>query len=76
MTRLFAAEGGYQAFHLHGGEWFWLVFSALTAVAAVGVGVVLMRGVLAQVERTVEGGDRPPLPWRATASKHRRQPGA
>jgi K(+)-stimulated pyrophosphate-energized sodium pump len=52
MTRLLAAEGGYQAFHLHGGEWFWLVFSALTAVAAIAVGVVLMRGVLAEDEGT------------------------
>ena len=25
-----AAEGGYQVFQLKGGEWFWLVFSAMT----------------------------------------------
>jgi len=29
-----AAEGGYQVFRLAGGEWFWLVFSAATAVLA------------------------------------------
>jgi K(+)-stimulated pyrophosphate-energized sodium pump len=47
MTNLLAAEGGYQAFHLHGGEWFWLVFSGLTAVLALLVGFSLMKGVLA-----------------------------
>ena len=42
-----AAEGGYQAFELGGGEMLALLFSALTALAAIGVGVSLMRGVLA-----------------------------
>jgi K(+)-stimulated pyrophosphate-energized sodium pump len=52
MTRILAAEGGYQSFHLHGGEWFWLVFSAITALLAIGVGLVLMKDVLAQDEGT------------------------
>ena len=52
MTSLFAAEGGYQAFELGGAEWFWLVFSAATAVLALGVGLVLMRGVLAADQGT------------------------
>jgi K(+)-stimulated pyrophosphate-energized sodium pump len=52
MTHIVAAEGGYQAFHLHGGEWFWLVFSALTALLALGVGFFLMKGVLAADEGT------------------------
>src|SRR5438094_5145306 len=43
----FAAEGGYQVFQLKGGEWFWLVFAAATAVLALGVGFVLVRGVVA-----------------------------
>src|SRR4029077_20847184 len=47
MTHVLAAEGGYQAFHLGGTEWFWLFFSAATAVLALLVGVFLMRGVLA-----------------------------
>ena len=42
-----AAEGGYQVFRLQGGEWFWLVFSAGTALLAIAVGFYLMRGVLA-----------------------------
>ena len=42
----FAAEGGYQAFHLGGTEWFWLFFSVATAVLAILVGFVLTRGVL------------------------------
>ncbi len=41
---LFAAEGGYQAFDLHGGEWAILVFSALSALLAIAVGFFLMRG--------------------------------
>ena len=45
MSHLLAAEGGYQAFTLHGGEWFWLVFSGVTAVLALLVGFTLMKGV-------------------------------
>jgi K(+)-stimulated pyrophosphate-energized sodium pump len=44
---LFAAEGGYQVFELHGGEWAILIFSAVAALLALAVGVYLMRGVLA-----------------------------
>jgi K(+)-stimulated pyrophosphate-energized sodium pump len=47
-----AAEGGYQAFTLGGGEWFWLIFSGLTALLAVGVGFLLMKGVLAADQGT------------------------
>jgi K(+)-stimulated pyrophosphate-energized sodium pump len=42
-----AAEGGYQEFTLGDTEWAWLIFSALTAVLAIAVGFVLVRGVLA-----------------------------
>src|SRR4051812_12804637 len=52
MLDVFAAEGGYQAFHLHGGEWAWLLFSAVTALLALAVGFVLMRGVLAADQGT------------------------
>ena len=41
-----AAEGGYQAFHLRGIEWFWLIFSVGTALLAIGVGAFLMKDVL------------------------------
>ncbi|HZN13302.1 MAG TPA: sodium-translocating pyrophosphatase [Acidimicrobiales bacterium] len=48
MTHLLlAAEGGYQAFKLGGTEWFWLFASAATAVLAIVMGFVFMRGVLA-----------------------------
>ena len=47
MTVLLAAEGGYQRFQLGGAEWFWLLFSAGTAILAILVGFVLVRGVLA-----------------------------
>src|SRR5215475_11503715 len=47
-----AAEGGYQIFNLHGGEWLILIGSALTALLAILVGFVLMRGVLAEDEGT------------------------
>ena len=42
-----ATEGGYQVFELGTGEWFWLIFSAVTALVAIAVGFYLMRGVLA-----------------------------
>jgi K(+)-stimulated pyrophosphate-energized sodium pump len=47
MMHVLAAEGGYQQFHLGGTEWFWLFFSAATAIVAIVVGLVLVRGVLA-----------------------------
>ncbi len=50
--RLLAAEGGYQAFDLAGGEWAVLVFSALSALLALAVGFSLMRGVLAADQGT------------------------
>ncbi|MEN3315108.1 MAG: K(+)-stimulated pyrophosphate-energized sodium pump [Acidimicrobiaceae bacterium] len=52
MTMTVAAEGGYQAFHLGNAEWFWLVFSAVTALLALVVGYALMKGVLAADEGT------------------------
>jgi K(+)-stimulated pyrophosphate-energized sodium pump len=47
VTGIFAAEGGYQEFVLRGGEWFILVGSAITALLAIAVGFLLMKGVLA-----------------------------
>jgi K(+)-stimulated pyrophosphate-energized sodium pump len=47
-----AAEGGYQVFHLNSEAWFWLFFSAVTALLAIAVGFFLMRGVLAADEGT------------------------
>jgi len=52
MTHALAAEGGYQQFSLNGGEWAILIASALTALLAILVGFVLMRGVLAEDEGT------------------------
>jgi K(+)-stimulated pyrophosphate-energized sodium pump len=52
MSHVLAAEGGYQVFTLHGGEWFILIASALTALLAIAVGFFLMRGVLAEDEGT------------------------
>jgi K(+)-stimulated pyrophosphate-energized sodium pump len=46
------AEGGYQVFHLGSAEWFWLFFSAATAIVAILVGFYLMRGVLATDQGT------------------------
>jgi K(+)-stimulated pyrophosphate-energized sodium pump len=50
--QLFAAEGGWQEFTLAGGEWFVLIGSALTALLAIAVGFLLMRGVLAADQGT------------------------
>src|SRR5262245_37959479 len=52
MLHVLAAEGGYQQFSLGGAEWFWLFFSAATAVLAILVGLYLMRGVLAADQGT------------------------
>jgi K(+)-stimulated pyrophosphate-energized sodium pump len=52
MPNILAAEGGYQAFELGGAEWFWLIFSAGTAILAIFVGFFLMRGVLAADQGT------------------------
>ncbi|MCU1430103.1 MAG: sodium-translocating pyrophosphatase [Actinomycetia bacterium] len=52
MTHVLAAEGGYQNFSLHGGEWLILIGSAVTALLAILVGFVLMRAVLAEDEGT------------------------
>ncbi len=46
MMHVLAAEGGYQTFHLGGGEKAWLVFALIAAVVGLIVGVSLMRGVL------------------------------
>ncbi|HEY2330780.1 MAG TPA: sodium-translocating pyrophosphatase, partial [Acidimicrobiales bacterium] len=47
MLHVLASEGGYQAFKLGSAEWFWLFFSAVTALLALAVGFLLMRGVVA-----------------------------
>jgi K(+)-stimulated pyrophosphate-energized sodium pump len=52
MSHILATEGGYQVFKLGGAEWFWLVFSAISAVLAIGVGFFLMRGVIAAEQGT------------------------
>jgi K(+)-stimulated pyrophosphate-energized sodium pump len=52
VTPVLAAEGGYQEFSLAGGEWFILVGSALTALLAIAVGFLLMKGVLAKDQGT------------------------
>ncbi len=52
MTDILATEGGYQSFHLGSAEWFWLIFSAATAVLAILVGFALVRGVLAADQGT------------------------
>jgi K(+)-stimulated pyrophosphate-energized sodium pump len=43
-----AAEGGYQEFTLRGGEWLVLAASAGAAVAAIAVGFILARQVMAE----------------------------
>jgi len=49
---LAAGEAGYQVFELGRAEWFWLCFSAATALLALGVGAYLIRGVLAADQGT------------------------
>ena len=49
---LLAAEGGWQAFELKGGEWAVLILSALAALLAIAVGFFLAKSVLAEDEGT------------------------
>jgi len=49
---LLAAEGGYQVFHLAGGEFAILAFSGISAVVALAVGFLLMKDVLAADQGT------------------------
>ena len=52
MPHVLAAEGGYQAFSLHGGEWAILAFSGITALIAISVGFFLRASVLAYDQGT------------------------
>ncbi|MET0728816.1 MAG: sodium-translocating pyrophosphatase [Acidimicrobiales bacterium] len=52
MTNVMAAEGGYQEFVLKGGEFAILALSGLSAVLALAVGFILMKGVLAEDQGT------------------------
>ncbi|HLM96509.1 MAG TPA: sodium-translocating pyrophosphatase [Acidimicrobiales bacterium] len=47
MTHFLASEGGYQSFVFSGTEKTWLVIALVTALFGLGVGLFLMRGVLA-----------------------------
>ncbi|MDQ4145375.1 MAG: sodium-translocating pyrophosphatase [Actinomycetota bacterium] len=49
---LLAAEGGYQEFELGSMEMFWLFFSVASALIAIAVGFILMKGVLASDQGT------------------------
>ena len=56
MTHLLA-EGGYQAFLLSSSEKTWLYFALVCAVAAIAVGLLLVRGVLAADQGTASMKD-------------------
>ena len=64
MIHLLAGDGGYQEFTLRNVDKLWLVFSGVTALAAIAVGFSLMRGVLAADEGTpkmIEDGVNPDI---------------
>src|SRR5262245_10839469 len=52
MTGLLATEGGWQEFTLSSTDWALIIFSGVTAIVAVLIGFVLMKGVLAADEGT------------------------
>jgi len=52
MNSLVLAEGGWQEFSIRGGEQLILLLSALSALLAIAVGFVLMKGVLAADQGT------------------------
>ena len=49
---ILASEGGFQSFHLGSTEFLWLYFSGATALLAIAVGFILMKGVLASEQGT------------------------
>jgi K(+)-stimulated pyrophosphate-energized sodium pump len=48
----YAAEGGYQPFHLHSTEWGWLIFAAACGLLAIITGILLMRNMLKEDQGT------------------------
>ncbi|MEO8692761.1 MAG: sodium-translocating pyrophosphatase [Acidimicrobiales bacterium] len=52
VVNILAAEGGYQEFHLGGGEWAILWLSVAAALLAISVGFILMKSVLAEDQGT------------------------
>ncbi len=54
MTHALVAEGGYQAFHLGGTDWVWLVLAMVAGVIGIAAGLLLARGVLAADQGTVK----------------------
>src|SRR6188474_3608973 len=52
VVNILAAEGGYQEFHLRGGEWLILWLAAASAILAIVVGFILMKSVLKEDEGT------------------------
>jgi K(+)-stimulated pyrophosphate-energized sodium pump len=52
VVNILAAEGGYQEFHLRGGEWLILWLAAASAILAIIVGFILMKSVLKEDEGT------------------------
>ena len=52
MSPVFAAEGGYQSFALHGGEWAILALSGASALLAIAVGFYLAKDVLSRDQGT------------------------
>src|SRR4051794_16734884 len=52
FVHILANEGGYQDFHLRGGEWAVLWLSVASALIAIAVGFVLMKSVLKEDQGT------------------------
>ena len=52
MTTILATQGNYQSFTMSGADRAWLIFALVAAVAALGVGLTLMKGVLANDQGT------------------------
>jgi K(+)-stimulated pyrophosphate-energized sodium pump len=44
--KVLAAEGGYQAFHLSGADWVWLVIALIAGLIGISAGLILAKSVL------------------------------
>ncbi|HEY3943245.1 MAG TPA: sodium-translocating pyrophosphatase [Acidimicrobiales bacterium] len=54
MIHALVAEGGYQAFHLGGSDWAWLVVAMVAGLVGIVAGLLLARNVLQADQGTVK----------------------
>ena len=64
MNHALVAEGGYQAFHIAGADWTWLIVAMVAGVVGIATGLILAHGVLAADTGDPQDPARSPKPSR------------